>query len=186
MAAVAAGVHYGMKNRIDPGPMVEQGAEIVPKLKIPNRWDAAIDKFQRGKILPEYFGKDYCSYYAMVRRYEAEQYHNKIAQLDFDWYLAGRLAVPPGVFALAASSASALISKSRWTCCPDPPSTCDTPHRSPLWNRYSAVGFLRITEISIVVIPIAFAARDLLRLGPRSSLSRCPRCRGNQVGLATR
>ena len=87
MAAVAAGVHYGMKNRVDPGPMVEQGAEIVPKLKIPNRWEAAIDKFQRGKILPEYFGKDYCRYYAMVRRHEAEQYHNKIAQLDFDWYL---------------------------------------------------------------------------------------------------
>ena len=87
MAAIAAGVHYGMKERIDPGPMVEQGAEIVPKLKIPNRWDAAIDKFQRGKVLPEYLGKDYCKYYAMVRRHEAEQYHNKIAQLDFDWYL---------------------------------------------------------------------------------------------------
>jgi glutamine synthetase len=87
MAAVAAGVHYGMKNRVDPGPMVEQGAEIVPRLKIPNRWEAAIDKFQRGKILPEYFGKDYCRYYALVRRHEAEQYHNKISQLDFDWYL---------------------------------------------------------------------------------------------------
>ncbi len=87
MAAVAAGVHHGMKNRIDPGPMVEQGAEIVPKLKIPNRWEAAIDKFQRSKVLPEYLGKDYCKYYAMVRRHEAERYHNNIAQLDFDWYL---------------------------------------------------------------------------------------------------
>ena len=89
MAALVAGVHHGMKNRIDPGPMVEQGAEIVPKLKIPNRWEAAIDKFQRSKVLPEYLGKDYCKYYAMVRRYEAEQYHNKVAQLDFDWYLRG-------------------------------------------------------------------------------------------------
>ena len=87
MAAVAAGVHHGIKNQIDPGPMVEQGAEIVPELKIPNRWEAAIDAFQRSTVLPEYLGEDYCKYYAMVRRSEAEQYHNKIAQLDFDWYL---------------------------------------------------------------------------------------------------
>ena len=87
MAAVAAGVDHGLKNKIDPGKMVEQGAEIVPKLKIPNRWDAAIDKFERSKVLPEYLGKDYCKYHAMVRRAESEKYHNNIAPLDFDWYL---------------------------------------------------------------------------------------------------
>ena len=67
MAAVVAGAHYGMKNRLDPGPMVEQGAEIVPKLKIPHRWDAAINRFMRSKVLPEYLGKEYCRYYAMTR-----------------------------------------------------------------------------------------------------------------------
>lgn len=87
MAAVAAGVHHGLKNKIDPGKMVEQGAEIVPKLKIPHRWEAAIDKFERSKVLPEYLGADYCRYYAINRRYEAEQFNNKVSQLDFDWYL---------------------------------------------------------------------------------------------------
>jgi len=87
MAALVAGVHYGMKNKLDPGKMVEQGAHIVPKLKIPNRWEAAIDKFARSKVLPEYLGKDYCKYYAMNRRKEAEKFHNVISQLDFDWYL---------------------------------------------------------------------------------------------------
>ncbi len=87
MAAVAAGVDYGLRNKIDPGKMVEQGAEIVPRLKIPHRWDAAIDKFERSKVLPDYLGKDYCKYHAMVRRAESEQYHNRIAQLDYDWYL---------------------------------------------------------------------------------------------------
>ena len=87
MASVVAGVHHGMKHRIDPGPMVEQGAEIVPKLKIPNRWETAIDKFQRSKVLPEYLGEEYCKAYTLVRQAEADKYHNKIAQLDFDWYL---------------------------------------------------------------------------------------------------
>ena len=87
MAAVAAGVDYGLRNKIDPGAMVEQGQEIVPKLKIPNRWDAALDKFARSKVLPDYLGEDYCRYYTIVRRAESEKYHNRVAQLDFDWYL---------------------------------------------------------------------------------------------------
>lgn len=86
-AAVVAGVHYGLKNKCDPGTMVEQGAHITPKLKIPNRWDAAIDKFARSKILPRYLGEDYCRYFAMNRREESRLFHNKISALDFDWYL---------------------------------------------------------------------------------------------------
>ncbi len=87
MAAVAAGAHYGMKHRIDPGKMVEQGAEIVPQLKIPHRWDAALDRFARSKVLSEYLGEAYCRHYTTVRRVESEKFHNHVAQLDFDWYL---------------------------------------------------------------------------------------------------
>jgi glutamine synthetase len=47
----------------------------------------AIDKFERSKILPQYLGKDYCKYFAMNRRAESQQFHNKISALDFDWYL---------------------------------------------------------------------------------------------------
>ncbi len=86
-AAIVAGVHHGLKNKCDPGTMVEQGAHITPKLKIPNRWDTAIDKFERSKILPQYLGKDYCKYFAMNRREESRLFHNKVSALDFDWYL---------------------------------------------------------------------------------------------------
>ncbi|MBT8086977.1 MAG: glutamine synthetase family protein, partial [Gammaproteobacteria bacterium] len=86
-AAVLAGVHYGLKNKVKPGKLVQQGGRIVPKLKIPSRWDAAIDKFERSKILPAYLGKDYCRYFAMNRREESRRFHNTVSQLDFDWYL---------------------------------------------------------------------------------------------------
>ena len=86
-AAVVAGVHHGLKNKCDPGPMIEQSQMVVPKLKIPNRWDQAISKFSRSKILPEYLGADYCKYYAMNRSAESAKFHNTISDLDFDWYL---------------------------------------------------------------------------------------------------
>lgn len=86
-AAIVAGVHYGLKNKCDPGRMIEEGEVITLKRKIPNRWDAAIDSFSRSKILPEYLGKEYCRIYAIHRRDEARRFHNTISNVDFDWYL---------------------------------------------------------------------------------------------------
>jgi glutamine synthetase len=86
-AALLAGVHYGMKNRIDPGPMVKEGDVITLKAKLPTRWLDAIRKFERSKILREYLGKDYCDAYALNRRYEESNFNNQVTNLDFDWYL---------------------------------------------------------------------------------------------------
>jgi glutamine synthetase len=86
-AAVAAGVHYGLKNKCDPGRMVEEREIVSVKTRIPDRWDAALDKFSRSKILPEYLGKRYCRFYAINRRAEEKKYHDTISPLDFEWYL---------------------------------------------------------------------------------------------------
>jgi glutamine synthetase len=86
-AAVAAGVHYGLKNKCDPGKMVEEGQSIVLKTRIPDRWEAAIEKFSRSKVLPNYLGEEFCKYYALHRLGESRQFHNVIPQTDFDYYL---------------------------------------------------------------------------------------------------
>ena len=86
-AAVCAGVHYGLRNKCDPGRMVQQGEMLTLKTRIPDRWEAALDKFKRSKILPDYLGADYCKYYELNRRAESRQFHNMISPLDFDWYL---------------------------------------------------------------------------------------------------
>ena len=86
-AAVAAGVHYGLRNKIDPGRMVEKGENITLRTRIPDRWDAAIDRFARSKVLPEYLGAEFCRSYALHRRGECRQFHSVVSQADFDWYL---------------------------------------------------------------------------------------------------
>jgi len=86
-AAIAAGVHYGLKNKCDPGRMIEEGERVNLKTRIPDRWDQAIDRFKKSKILHAYLGKEYCSYYAMNRRAESQQFHNVVSPTDFDWYL---------------------------------------------------------------------------------------------------
>ena len=86
-AAVAAGMHYGLKNKIDPGRMVEEGEFVELKAKIPNRWDAALDKMSRSKFLAEYMGQEFCKAYIANRRDESRRFHNSVSELDFDWYL---------------------------------------------------------------------------------------------------
>ena len=86
-AAIAAGVHHGLKNKIDPGRMVSEGEQVRLRTRIPDRWDAAIDNFVRGKVLTQYLGERFCRYYALNRREECRQFHNVVSPIDFDWYL---------------------------------------------------------------------------------------------------
>jgi len=86
-AAIAAGVHYGLKNKVDPGKMIAEGQSVNLKTRIPDRWEAATDKFSKSRILPDYLGEDFCRYYTSHRRAESRQYHNVISPIDFDFYL---------------------------------------------------------------------------------------------------
>ncbi len=88
LAAILAGVHHGIANRIDPGPMVAQGSVIdETKVGLPLRWDAALDAFDGGKILPKYLGERYHQLYGTCRREECERFHSEISDRDYEWYL---------------------------------------------------------------------------------------------------
>ncbi|MEQ1524564.1 MAG: glutamine synthetase family protein, partial [Aestuariivirga sp.] len=57
MAAILAGMHYGITEKSDPGnPVVGNGYEKRAKY-IPGNWFDAIDAFWRASIMKEYFGK---------------------------------------------------------------------------------------------------------------------------------
>jgi len=86
-AAILAGVHHGLSNSIEPGPMVEQGESVKLKRKIPNRWVSAITRFERSRVLREFLGTEFCRLYAGNRRTEERRFHNQVSNVDFEWYL---------------------------------------------------------------------------------------------------
>ena len=67
--------------------MVEQGEVVELETRIPVRWEAALDKFSRSKVLPDYLGKEYCKFVLGNRRADAESFHNTVSPLDYEWYL---------------------------------------------------------------------------------------------------
>jgi len=87
VAAILAGIHHGLANRCDPGPMVKPEQVLDEVITLPRRWDAALDLFEAGKILPRYLGEKYHRLYATCRREESDRFHAQITDRDYEWYL---------------------------------------------------------------------------------------------------
>ena len=87
MAAIMAGMHYGITEKADPGnPVIGNGYEKRAKY-IPGNWFDAIDAFWRASILKEYFGKPFVDTYCTVKEVEADRFYAEPTLRDFEWYL---------------------------------------------------------------------------------------------------
>ncbi|MBW8743561.1 MAG: glutamine synthetase [Sphingomonas sp.] len=90
LAAMLAGVHYGIVNQIDPGPPVEGDgykAAALSTLRVPGNWYAAIDALDRSEILRDYLGSRFIDMYCAVKRTEQDRFFSEVVSLDYDWYL---------------------------------------------------------------------------------------------------
>jgi glutamine synthetase len=87
MAAVLAGVHYGLTNKLDPGDKHagNAGAEVDADLPL-TPWDA-FRAIEDAKILPGYLGADYPKIYARVKKAEFEAFMENTFVREFEWYL---------------------------------------------------------------------------------------------------
>jgi glutamine synthetase len=87
MAAVLAGMHHGITGQRDPGVMVQPGQEIDDEITLPVRWEAALDAFSAGTVLPKYLGKTYHETFEKCRREECDRFRSEVSERDFAWYL---------------------------------------------------------------------------------------------------
>ena len=90
LAALLAGVHHGIANRIDHGPPIvgdgyAQAAETGDR--IPTNWFAAVERFAESALMRDYLGERFVHIYATVKRVEQERYQSVVPNVDFDWYL---------------------------------------------------------------------------------------------------
>lgn len=86
-AAVLAGMHHGITNRIEPGPMVRAGQPVDYEPTLPLRWPLALDAWRAGTILPDYLGAEYHRVFERVRREESDKFHAEVSDRDYAWYL---------------------------------------------------------------------------------------------------
>jgi glutamine synthetase len=88
MGAIAAGIHYGITNQcVAATEMVVESEEMEEVITLPREWASALDKFADSKILPQYFGEEYCKLFEQLRRSECDEFAAKVSNIDYEWYL---------------------------------------------------------------------------------------------------
>ena len=87
MAAVLAGAHHGLSNRLDPGDKHSGNAGAEADTRLPlTPWDS-FRAIARAEILPDYFGTEYAKIYAEVKQAEFDAFMADAFSREFNWYL---------------------------------------------------------------------------------------------------
>lgn len=87
LAAVLAGMHHGIVNKLDPGPPVEGNAYAQVPPSLPGNWYAALDRFAASALLQDYLGARFHEIFLAIKRAEADRFFAQPCELDFAWYL---------------------------------------------------------------------------------------------------
>ncbi|MCB9948997.1 MAG: glutamine synthetase [Rhodospirillaceae bacterium] len=87
MAAVLAGVHHGIRHRLDPGPPITGNAyqQLTPTLMA--SWAMALDRLDRSDFFAEAFGRAYLDVFLALKRGEREKFMAHVTPLEYQWYL---------------------------------------------------------------------------------------------------
>ena len=88
LAAVLAGMHHGLTQRIDPGPATTGNAYDANATGLPVSWERAIEALAEASILPTYLGDDLCRLYRVCRDAERRRFEEIVTPTEYAWYLA--------------------------------------------------------------------------------------------------
>jgi glutamine synthetase len=87
MAAVLAGVHHGLVNRLAPTPPSTGNAGEETDPDMPQRLWTALDRLEGSALLADYLGPRYPSAYAAIKRSEFDAFMADVLPREYDWYL---------------------------------------------------------------------------------------------------
>lgn len=87
LAAILAGIHYGIVNEIDPGDPAEGNACDIMDEGIPFYLPSALKRLRNSQVMKDYLGEQYVNVYAETKMLEFEKFQRAISPLEYDWYL---------------------------------------------------------------------------------------------------
>jgi glutamine synthetase len=87
LAAVLAGAHHGIANRIDPGPPATGNVSREPDRALPFSLEAALAQLEGAQVLPHYMGADYTRIYRQSKAVELARFRNIMTEAEYEWYL---------------------------------------------------------------------------------------------------
>lgn len=87
MAAILAGVHYGITNQIEPPPMIEGNAHEQQEPNLVNNLRDALRSLEESPVLKDYLGEDFLKIFVACKEHEINEFEHTISDLEYLWYL---------------------------------------------------------------------------------------------------
>ncbi|MGV8996445.1 MAG: glutamine synthetase family protein [Parvibaculaceae bacterium] len=87
LAAILAGIHYGIVNKIEPTEPAEGNACDEMDDNIPFYLPSALKRLRNSSVMRDYLGAHYVEVYAETKMLEFDKFQKTISPLEYDWYL---------------------------------------------------------------------------------------------------
>lgn len=87
LAVLLAGIHHGITERIDPGPLWSGSACEELDEDIPFELPRALARLRASDILRDYLGEDYVALYCATKEAELASFLDEITPREYVWYL---------------------------------------------------------------------------------------------------
>lgn len=87
MAALLAGIHYGITNKIEPPPMTEGNAHEQHEPSLVNNLRDALRNLQSSEVMREYLGENFLDIFVACKEHELHEFEHTISDLEYLWYL---------------------------------------------------------------------------------------------------
>jgi glutamine synthetase len=87
MAAVLAGIHYGITNKIEPPPMTVGNAHEQHEASLVNNLRDALRELSQSAVMTDYLGKEFLDVFVACKEHELTEFEMTISDLEYLWYL---------------------------------------------------------------------------------------------------
>ncbi|WP_020393681.1 glutamine synthetase family protein [Thiolinea disciformis] len=87
VAAVLAGMHRGIREKLHPGKPAEGNAYGTQANTLPLNWYETLKNFEQSAFIQEYFGEAFQRIFSALKREECEAYNTHVSELDHRWHL---------------------------------------------------------------------------------------------------
>lgn len=87
VAALLAGLHYGIAAGIEPGPAIEGDAERHREPAFTRDPGRALSELAASDVLADYLGRRFLEVYVACKQAELEEFALQVTPLELDWYL---------------------------------------------------------------------------------------------------
>jgi glutamine synthetase len=84
IAALLAGMLYGIENELEPPPPTEGNAWEQLEPTLPQYWNDALEQFRESRFVAEYLGSEFQKVYGLLKQQELDEFGRHVTPLEYD------------------------------------------------------------------------------------------------------